>query len=376
MNLALFFTFGISAQLWKAMGLLDREKLIYERMAGSETVNKVFWFTYGTDDKAIENDLHGNIEIVPMPQVFNSRIGMYLYSLLLPFVHGRILRGVNILKTNQMSGSWTAVIAKILYRKALIVRTGFTWSLFFQNENTGTFKKHIICLIERMAYLFSDGIIVSSGNDMNYIKEKYTLKGMCKIISNYVETDIFRPGHKGKIPDSICFVGRLIEQKNLFSLLKSLVGTPYMLNIVGSGEQREALMKFAAENGINVKFTDNIPNHNIPELLNVHEVFVLPSFYEGTPKVLLEAMACGLPCIGADVHGINDIISHNENGVLCSTDPESIRKALFTVFNDESLRNRLSQNARKTITENFSIDKYLEKELSLYKGLISSQRSV
>ena len=136
---------------------------------------------------------------------------------------------------------------------------------------------------------------------------------------------LFRSLNEEKKKKSICFVGRLSEQKNLFSLVEATVGTQCTLTIIGSGNQKEDLEKYAKEKGIKAEFIGNIPNNELPKILNQYEIFLLPSLYEGMPKALLEAMACGLPCIGTYVEGIREIIKHKENGYLCTTDRKSTR---------------------------------------------------
>ncbi|GAF93140.1 unnamed protein product, partial [marine sediment metagenome] len=109
------------------------------------------------------------------------------------------------------------------------------------------------------------------------------------------------------------------------------------------------------------------PNQKLPEELNKSNLFILPSLYEGCPKVLLEAMSCGLPCIGTNVAGIKEIIKHKKNGYLCRTDATSIKKVILNVLNNKELKERLSKNARKTITEHFSLESILKEEVKIYK---------
>ena len=371
MTTALFFTYGMSARTWKEKGLLDREKLLYEKLLQKNAADKIYWFTYGADDKPIEGELNEGIEIIPAPKIFTSRIGIFIYSFFLPIIHRALINNVDILKTNQMYGSWTAVIARILFRKRLIVRTGYTWSIFAGKTNSSRIKKYIIKTIERFAYLFADAIAVSSANDLDYLKNHFTFKARPEIIPNYIDTNIFHPVSMQKKPDSLCFVGRLDKQKNLLALLEALTGLPYTLSIIGSGSQKEALAEYAKANNIKVDFHGNIPNHELPGVLCGHELFILPSFYEGLPKALLEAMSCGLPCIGTKVEGTREILLHKDNGYLCSPDPESIRSAIIEVFEDSLLRKNLGLNARATIEANFSIERVVEKEAKIYRECLT-----
>ncbi len=172
-----------------------------------------------------------------------------------------------------------------------------------------------------------------------------------------------------KEENRICIVCRLEEQKNLFNLIKAISSLLVKLVIIGEGSLRKSLEDYSKKQKANVKFMGNIPNQKLPEELNKSELFILPSYYEGCPKVLLEAMSCGVPCIGTDVEGIREIIKHKENGFLCNTDVPSIRKAILEVLEDRALRRKISQNARKTIVEHFSLESILKKEREIYEIL-------
>lgn len=370
MKLALFFSYGMSAAEWKARGLLDREKLIYEKLLENNTADRIYWLTYGPDDKSIEHELNNGIEIVPMPRLLSSNIGKLFYSFFLPVLQRGVIKHADILKTNQMHGSWAAVIAKILFTKKLVVRTGYTWSLFIEKRNPRSIKSVMAGLLEKLAYSFSDAAAVSSLNDLEFIKSRYSPKGRPLVIPNYIDTDLFRPLNGQKEHQSICFVGRLDNQKNLLSLLEAMIGLPYTLNIIGTGEEKAVLSRYAGKNNISVRFLEDIENSRLPDVLNRQEVFILPSLYEGAPKALLEAMACGLPCIGTDVDGIRGIIKHNENGCLCSPGPGSIQSAIKEVFANEALRRKIGLNARRTVLEDYSLQSAVEKETALYHALL------
>lgn len=365
-RMALFFTEGVSLKIWHEIGMIDREVVIYNRL--SKYFKHIYFFTYGGKEELKFRDyLADNITIIPKKYISNN----FLYSFLISFIHRKIFKDVDILKTNQMWGSWSAVLTKLVYRKKLVVRTGYMLSIHFMKRNPKSWKKWIMKIIERVAYKIADGIITTSPSNFEYVMRNYNPSGIHVLIPNYVETDVFRPMKTVKEKEgSICFIGKLSEQKNLFALLKAVKTLPYTLSIVGSGEQEEELKEFANKDDINASFIDNIPNHKLPEILNQHELFILPSLWEGMPKTLLEAMACGLPTIGTKIDGTKDVIEHGKNGILCETDPGSIREAIRTLMEDGELKEKLGKNARRTIVEHYNLDNSVEKELKLMEELL------
>jgi glycosyltransferase involved in cell wall biosynthesis len=90
------------------------------------------------------------------------------------------------------------------------------------------------------------------------------------------------------------------------------------------------------------------------------------------PKSLLEAMSCGLPCIGTDVTGINEVLTHEDTGFLCNTDPVSLRTAITRVFADEKLRKRLGTSAREHILKTYSLDEVTSAEASVYDEILTN----
>jgi len=350
--------------------MIDREVAIYNEL--SKYFKHIYFFTYGDeDDLRFKSHLPHNITIIPQKFVPKKlKANSLLYSCLLPIIHRKILKNVDILKTNQMFGSWSAALAKLLYRNKLVVRTGYMWSVNFANEYPKSRKRLLIKSAERFAYKIADTAITTSESNFNYVEQNYRPRGHI-LIPNYVETDVFKPLNRTKNKGSICFIGSLYHAKNPLALLEALKGLPYVIDFVGSGPQSTQLQEVARNNGVKANFLGNIPNHELPEILNQHELFVLPSLWEGMPKTLLEAMACGLPVIGTNVTGIREVIKDGENGILCDTEPNSIRQAITHLMENEKLKERLGENARKTIEQRFSLTKLVDKELELYGQLLA-----
>ncbi|MFH0960805.1 MAG: glycosyltransferase family 4 protein, partial [Pseudomonadota bacterium] len=86
-------------------------------------------------------------------------------------------------------------------------------------------------------------------------------------------------------------------------------------------------------------------------------LFVLSSVSEGFPQVILEAMSCGLPVVATTAGGIPEIVEDEVNGLLappCS--PESLAIAMAKILSNEKMRKTMSEKARKTAVENYSLD--------------------
>jgi len=364
-RLALFFSLGISLQLWERMGHLSREARIYKRLASY--FEAVYFLTYGEKDKAFE-DVITPIKVLPKPPGLPAK----LYSFLMPFIYWKTLRRVDVFKTNQMNGAWAAVLAKILFRKKLVVRCGYEWEVLAKKMGVSRLKLALIHIIERICYCSANAIILTSQEAKQYVSSTFGIPSdKIAVIPNYIDTDLFRPLNIEKIPNRLIFVGRFAEEKNLLNLLMAIKDVPHIeLVLVGNGTLESTLREFAHRHAINVNFAGRVPNDQLPELLNSAEVFVLPSLYEGNPKALLEAMACGLSVIVTPVEGNQEVVEHKVNGYITSgTTAEAIREAIIEVLSNEKLRRQLGEKARSFIEDNYSVDALLQKELRLLASL-------
>lgn len=146
-------------------------------------------------------------------------------------------------------------------------------------------------------------------------------------IPNGVDTEFFAPGSGPVSPARILFVGRLVRQKGVTFLLAALAQLraahpklDVQCDIVGDGPLKRSLQQQAQDMGIAeaVTFPGWVDKEILREYYQRAAVFVLPSYEEGMPNVVLEAMACGLPVIGTRVAGTEELVRHGENGFLCA----------------------------------------------------------
>jgi glycosyltransferase involved in cell wall biosynthesis len=247
MELALFFTRGVSLKLWLDTGLFDREKQLYEEHLRRGYFRKVYWLTYGKKDAELakqlklSGQLDRRIEVLPMSYLFCGYLGTLLYSFLMPVIHYARLSNCDILKTNQMDGSWSAVLAKWLHHKPLVVRTGYTW---FLKLDLTRYKRRLVSLIEHFVYNNATIAVVTSEGQAHYISECYSVpEGNVHVIPNYINTRFFTPTEfTNRYADRIIFIGRLNRQKNLFNLIEAITQTGLTLDIYGQGELYDELL--------------------------------------------------------------------------------------------------------------------------------------
>jgi len=166
----------------------------------------------------------------------------------------------------------------------------------------------------------------------------------------------------------IGYIGRLSEEKRILNLIKAI---PLVLKkkadahfmICGQGSLAHKVEKIIEARGLeaNVKLTGWIPHEDVPRYLNELKILVLPSFTEGLPNILLEAMACRTPVLATTVGAIPDIIKDGENGFLLKTnDPRHIAERIIELLNKPDLLEKVSINAYNYVRENFSYEKTLE----------------
>lgn len=363
-HLVLFFSRHTSLKSWDRIGLLDREVAIYRRLR--PYLGSLAFVTYGdASDLGYARRLPGidilcNQESLPFED----------YAQAIPELHRSYLARATVLKTNQIPGAEVAVAVKQRYGLPLITRCGYLWAEFAMREAgpESDYARHAR-EVERLAFTQSDRAVVPTLAMQYEVSVTYNLPAeRISLIPNYVQTDLFKPlPHLRPIAGRICFVGRDAPQKNLPALFEALADLPVELVLVGGAGQSEELRRKAAEIGLKVEFKGSLPHAALPSELNQAELFILPSLWEGHPKALLEAMACGRPVIGTETPGIRDLIIHGQNGYLCQPDPASIRLAVKNLLGNKTLQAHLGQQARQFVENYFSLERVLKLEVAVLR---------
>jgi len=157
----------------------------------------------------------------------------------------------------------------------------------------------------------------------------------------------------------VLFVGSLVERKGVLDLVEAMSHvsaqiSKVQLALVGDGYLRERLEDRVRELGLEemVLFFGSQPSGEIPVWMNAADIFVLPSYSEGRPTVVLEAMACETAVVGTDVGGNRELIRSGETGLLAEAgNPLDLAEKLLILLHDPALCQCMGHQGRQAILE-------------------------
>ncbi len=371
MRLTLFLTHSLSLRTWDEQGTFDRELAIYRKLRDKGVAINIV--SYGGREE------YEFASKIPDMRILCNWVGWTekRYTQRLHQLHGLRLWRSDVFKTNQLNGSQVAVRASRLWKRPLVVRFGFLWSAFAeQNHAIESDWVQRIHRIQNEAFQHASRVVMTSPLMLDDVRRfAPTIDSKVTIIPNYVDTDLFRPIDQPKTYDLV-FVGRVAEQKNLHSLLTAIRNTSYTLAIVGDGDLREPLQREFNDLSEQIFWLGRVPHVELPKLINQGRVFILPSHYEGHPKSLIEAMACGVPVIGTRVRGIKQVIEHGMNGILSETDATSLYQAIESTLSKPDLMTEIGRNARHFALDNYSLDQIAQTEYDMLRSVTSHSQEV
>jgi glycosyltransferase involved in cell wall biosynthesis len=171
------------------------------------------------------------------------------------------------------------------------------------------------------------------------------------------------------------WLGRMIPVKGADIFLRALAeagGPQATAVLIGDGSERSRLESLAEQVGVGtrVRFVGGIAAGG--RLLPAFDAFVLSSRSEGTPIVLFEAMAAGVPIVAARVGGIPDVVGEGEALLVPPEDPVALAKGLRQVLETPSTAASMVERAKRRLETEFATPAWLERHEQLYRGLINA----
>lgn len=308
----------------------------------------------------------------------NFRLVTYLISLFFNLI--MVIRKYNIdiihAHSTIPTGLIGVIVAKIMKKPVFITAHGMDINNF---ENSSFFKRLITFSLKNC----NKAIVVSSD-----LAKKISSLGIDPdkiiVLRNAVDTNRFQPNNikiirkKHDIKDNILilFVGYLDTFKGIFELVDAFYDAnkenrKSTLMIIGEGPKEDELKKKVFKLGLekSVIFTGKISPTDIHKYYQSADIFVLPSYGEGLPLSVLEAMSCGIPVIASNVGGIPEVVKEGENGfIIPQKNEEILNEKLMVLIKDINLRKKFAENALKTIKQSFNVNNKTQKLIELYKN--------
>ena len=366
LNLVLFLTLGGSLKQWYNSGILDRELALYKELKVKYNVSTSIISFGNSTEKQFTNNY-------PYIKVYYNKLNLHprIYNFLIPFLFFKVFRKASLIKTNQFYGVHIAKRVAILYSKKLIIRQGYSYIYHRLKENGLKSREYK----QAEKYVFrninsaSSYIFTTKQISENY-KKKYKLNSKdINIIPNYILTENWKPFYKlRKNKRVIIFIGRLSKQKNLIALSNGLSGTNIKLIIVGEDDSnaKKNLEKSLTKNKVNYEFFKRTNQKRLKKILELADAFILPSLYEGNPKILIEMMNHKIPIITTMVQGIKELVTQRNCILIKNHDYKNIKASIlkFYELNNKQKIDLINKSYQASL--DYSLKKICKKEFDLY----------
>ena len=286
------------------------------------------------------------------------------YALCLPFLEPEIRRA-DVLRCLNLLGAVPAIVARLAFGVPFVLSYGAQYQVIARLH--GRSRRHLTkwVWLERVALRLASAVLVSNPMLAIHLQARYP-KARIIAHGNWIDTKLFCPdgtsAPAGQNPGPILYVGRLVKEKNLLPLATIAWVTPrWTIRLVGEGPLAEGFRRLRCQ------VPGPIPWERLPEEYRAAGVFCLPSFTEGNPKALLEAMSCGAACVVSD--RVEGVVRHGETGlVFGAEDQRSLLDALRRVLSDRELARKLGSAAREWVVTHHDVDVLMPSELEIIRA--------
>ena len=261
--------------------------------------------------------------------------------------------------------------AKLLRKEVVIVSAASNVSI--SKAQLDSLSKPIF-LLEKINRVLSNKIILYSPNlikEWNLEKYRHKISIAHEHFLDFDKFKVEKPlGERGNL---VGYVGRLSKEKGILNFLEAIPGVleardEVTFLIGGDGQMRPQVEECANKLDGKVKFVGWISHDELPRYLNELKLLVLPSYTEGLPNIMLEAMACGTPVLATPVGAIPDIIKDGETGfIMEDNSPECIAQNIIRALNHPNLE-QIARNARALVEKEFTFEKAVERYGKIVNG--------
>jgi glycosyltransferase involved in cell wall biosynthesis len=337
-------------------------ELAYEARAdvGGERPVEVFVANFMRGDASADNALTRALQAAQIPFAFIREQGRFDRSVI-PQIR-------ELVRQNKTQVIWTnSVKSHFLVYRAGVQRV-CQWVAFHHGYTSTDFKMRLYNEMDRISLRHANRVVTvckpfaAQMEGCGVPRSRIRVQHMPIRPFSNAAGDSAELRSELKLPSDakvVLSVGRLSHEKGHADLLTAFARLGEQLNddrlrlvLVGDGPERAKLERQAIDYGINEQLVFTGQRDDAKRFYGIATVFALPSYTEGTPNVLLESMAAGVPVVAAAVGGIPELVSDGRNALLVpSSDPAALANGMASLMLSPSLRNDLAKAARNVVDD-------------------------
>lgn len=274
----------------------------------------------------------------------------------------------------------TSIVSRLIGLKFLLLVGGssFKASLYSSSSFIGRILAFSHILLQRVCHIVASDILITSKSIVKWVGLEKCCSKISIIQRHFVNFNLFDISKEiDKRENLVGYIGRLKKEKGILSFIKAIPNTLQVKKditflIGGDGTLSNKIKEYLDERNLQdrVKIVGWIPHEELPNYLNELKLFVLPSYTEGLPDAMLEAMACGTPVLATPVGAIPDIIKERETVFLLKSNaPKHIAERIIELLDNPELLEKVSINAYRYVRENFSYEEALNASRKIFSEL-------
>ncbi len=290
---------------------------------------------------------------------------------------------VDVVHCHLSDAEFTGIMAGWLYGARRIIST-VHYPALLPDRKSGDIRNYLRIAATRLLYRVATAVVAVSDDVAQQLKNVFRLAPpKIKVIVNGIDVEaIHRTQPNPELMPSLCAlpgqrlitsVGRLMPPKGHGYLIAAM---PHLIHqvdnvrllLAGDGDLKESLEQLS----LALKVRDVISflgsRSDVPDILALSDVFVLPSISEGTSMALLEAMAGSKPIVATDIPGNRNVLRHEHNCLLVPPgNPEKLAEAISFLLNHPQIAAAYGKNAYQDVCQQFNIDKTITQLIALWK---------
>jgi glycosyltransferase involved in cell wall biosynthesis len=343
----------------------------------AEAFDEITYFSYleeSIDEYTQDAAVRRRVRVVSPPAAMPRGEG----ARRLVAARGDDLRRCDVLRAFQVTGitplRWSA-----FWGRGLDVPFVTTYGFSYAMLSGSGFRKLLKARVERWALRHAAAVIVTTEALRGQVLG-VAPKTRVALIPNGVDTSRFAPREGRRAPRGafrVLYVGRLSAEKNVATAVEATASlgasgggaAAVTLMVVGAGPLEASLRELARARGASprLEFRGIVDQRELPDEYAAADAFVLPSFTEGHPKALIEAMACGLPCV----------VSNRGGNLSLVVDPhraDQLAACLRRLQQEAGLAERLGRQARDSVVARYDLGALVDREIALLKDVAQARR--